>query len=271
MTTATIRRSVGLSVLALALALLPGCIKQKTTAKIDASGKGTVKIDIRLDLAKLKQLKEQMGAMMGGGAEGSEDEKNPLDDTSPEKVKKLLEGNEHVRVVSVSSKKDEATMSNTIEVEFDSLKDLFESGLVQGMDVKLEKLDDGNYRFMQGYVNEHEGMGGSSAEDEQQMQFMMQMFEPFLGDLELATTLTLPTDIVETNGSKTDSRTVEWKLGFKDLVKAEKRKQTVTFSGEGLSWKPFAVTAASEKAAQEKHKEGADDEGDGDSDSDGDK
>lgn len=246
MVRSNVRRGLLLATLVLTLVLVPACIKQKVATKVKTDGSGTVAMAVTFNLEKIEQLKEMMGGMMGGSeGEGQDD---PLKQADPEQIKKLLKGNEHVRVVSADTTKDDEkkTLTHTINIEFDSLQALYESGLIEGMDTKLEKLESGDYRWTTEMSMGGEGMG-TPEEMEQQAQMMMAMFEPFLGDMEMSGSVTLPTAVVETNGTKGEAGDVSWVMTFKDLLKADKRKQTVTFKGDGIAWKPFEVKAADAK------------------------
>jgi len=249
--------------LAGALGVLAGCLKAQQTLKIDREGRGKAALSYAVDLAKLRAIGEMMGGMMGGGAgdEGEEEGSGgevpeAIDEfVNPEHVKAMLAGNPKVRVVSSKSTRDEEKQKvvHTLDLEFDSLKDLYESGVIRWMSVKLEKLPSGAYRFTSAL--EPPGLGGfgsmipegetpeERAAAEEQNQALLAMFQPLVGDLELATNLVLPTGVVETNGVKVSETEVAWKLGFADLMQKEKRTITVTFGGEGLTWPLFAYTA----------------------------
>ena len=172
---------------------------------------------------------------------------------SPEKIKEKLKDAKGVRVVSAEQTKDEVAKTQTAKVElaFDSLEALYTSGAMESAAVKLEKLADGNYKLTRNLAG---AMGGESASDspeaQQMLEGMMAMFEPMMSGMELAFTITLPTEVVETNGTK-DGNTVSWKAGFKDLMKPETRIQTVLFKAEGLDWKPFDAKPAEKTPPEE--------------------
>jgi hypothetical protein len=232
---------------------LPGCVKANETTTISKDGSGTAKMVMTIDLAKIEAMKEMMKGM--GGGEGMEED--PMDEMNAEKVKKRLTDKPGIKIIKVETVKDDAAkkVTHTIELAFESLEALHKSGAIQGVTVSLEKLDDGSYVLTRSMV----GDGGmpEGPEAEQMAEAMMPMFEPFAGDLEMATTITLPGAVLETNGTKGEGNAVTWKLGFKDIAKADKRTYKVKFSGEGLSLKPFKVTLEDLAAAKAEEEEPA--------------
>ena len=233
-------RLAALATVAAALLLaLPGCLEMDQKIKIEASGKGTANVKVVVDQAKMNELQEMM-KQMGGGAQEQSD---PAEEMSPESLRKMVKGNEKVRLVEASSSVDEETqkMTSSFKVEFDSLKDFFESGLASGSSVKLEKLADGNYRFTS-------KMGGNQMPDdeasvEQMKAMMMPMLEPYMSGFKTGISIELPTAIIETNGKKSGDRAVAYSVDFNGLFDAKNHKQTIVFSGEGLDWEPFSVSA----------------------------
>lgn len=242
MSTKTLARlAAGLTV-AIGLVLLSGCAKTKETIKVEKSGQGTTTMTMSLDLSKLKGIQEMMQGMGMGGGENADD---PLEELQTDVFKKKLKDVKGVTLVSAKQETDEekGLHTLTLEIAFDSLEALYRSGAIEGVDAKLEKLPDGNYKFTR-------VMGTEMAPDTENpeaaamAEAMLSMFEPFLTDMEFTVNLTLPTTIVETSGEKLEPNQVQWKLGFKGLTKADQRTQTVVFSGEGLDWKPFSVKAS---------------------------
>ncbi len=241
-------------VLGLVLAGVPGCIKSAQTTRIKKDGSGQVTLTAIIDKAKLDQMKEMMNGMMPQGAGGPAG-KDPAEEMSPETLREVAKGSKGIHVVSVEKTEDKEAGTETFKtvVNFDSLQALFESGLIQQTDVKLEKLENGNYRF------EFEIGAGQDIPDtpeaQEQVQMVMQMFEPILSGFEIKRTMVLPTALVDTNGDRSIAGEVTWTLDGKNLMDAKKRRQVVTFSGEGLDWKPFSLDAKKmEKLRQESMK-----------------
>lgn len=247
------RTSALLVIAAAILLLLPGCLEMEQDVKMEASGKGTATVSVVIDQVKMKQMQEMMKSMMGGAPDG-QGPSNPAEDMSPENAKKILEGNKKVRLIEATSTLDEETqkMTNSYKLEFDSPKDLWESGIISGSEVKLEKLENGNYRFTSKMGGDQMPQDAESAEQMKMM--MMPMLEPYMSGFKMTATLEMPTAIVETNGKKLSDNKVAFEVDFAGLFEPKKLTQTVVFSGEGLDWKPFTVTMEDMQRAQDKAK-----------------
>jgi len=233
---------IGLAAALLLLLLaLPGCLDLDQTTKVEREGKGWATLTYVIDLAKAKQFQESM-AMMLGGDPGKLPGGDVTEQADPAKVKKLLQGNKHVRIVTSSTKTDEEkkTLTQHVKVAFDSLEDLWKSGLFVFFDAELAKLPNGDYRFTAKLLGK---MMPDRPEVAQQLEMFLPVVEPFLTDMRIATTLIVPTEIIETNGTKASNNEVTWTLAYKDIPNPKKYKQDVTFRGTGLDWKPFTVTA----------------------------
>jgi hypothetical protein len=225
--------------LAVALVAFAGCVKSDETMVIKTDGSGTATMVMTLDLTKLEAIKEMMGGMMGG--QGGGDSMDLESEMDPEEVRRRLEGKEGVRIVKAESVRDEVnnTVRMTLVVEFDSLQQLFESGLMKNTRVTLERDSDGNY-VMTRYMGGDQQQMPEGPEAEQMAQMYLAMLQPFMGDLEMAATITLPTAILETSIGEVDGTTVGWKYTFEDIMKITKPVRVV-FSGAGLDWAPFDV------------------------------
>lgn len=256
MTTSPVARTLGLFTFAALLALLPGCFKMKQTWNVEKSGKGTAVMKVVFDLGKMEELQAMLGEMGGGAA----DMPDPSKDMDPEEAKKIAKMAKGVRVVSVTTKEDKEKklVTHDMKVEFDSLQAFFESGLSQGMNVTLKKLEDGNYELK----TKMAGAGGmpdmpDTPEMQSQMEMMKAMLEPYMGGLEMSTAMVLPTAIVETNGKKISDTEVQFSATFQNIMKSMQDGQRVVFKGEGLDWKPFSVTPESMEKARKKALEDA--------------
>ncbi len=247
------RTTALLAIAAGILLLLPGCLEMEQEVKMEASGKGTATMSVVIDQVKMKQMQEMMKSMMGGAPDG-QGPSNPAEDMSPENAKKILAGNEKVRLVEATSTVDEETqkMTNTYKLAFDSPKDLWESGIISGSEVQLEKLENGNYKFTSKMGGDQMPQDAESAEQMKMM--MMPMLEPYMSGFKMTATLEMPTAIVETNGKKVGEKKVAFVVDFAGLFEPKKLTQTVVFSGEGLDWEPFKVTMEDMQRAQEKAK-----------------
>ncbi len=138
----------------------------------------------------------------------------------------------------------------------DSLKNLFESGLVTNVAAKMVKLENGDYELTYRASAGKEMDGTPEMEDQIEMGLMM--MESILKDFTMTNQVEVPTSIVKTNGTKSNETTAFWSLNFKNMAKSESRLQTLTFKGEGLDWPFFEVTAESVKKARAKAQAEAD-------------
>jgi hypothetical protein len=231
--------------LALLLAVLPalltGCMQTKETVKIQKDGKGTITLDTVVDKQMTEAMVEMMNGMGYGGGMGSD----PTARLDPDRIKKSLAGKEGIEVRSATRTFDEETGKITmrLEIAFDTIQALYDSGAVMGVGAKLEKLEDGNYQFTRSLFAEQLPKEGD-LESQQMFEGILMMMQPYLEGMRFDAEFTLPTPIVETSGERVDERQVRWTIGFGDLVKPAKRTQTVVFSGEGLEWEPFESKAA---------------------------
>ena len=220
---------------------LTACMQTKETVAIRKDGKGTITLVTVVD----KAMSDGMLEMVRGMGYGEGMSADPLAMLDPERLKKSLAGKEGLEVRSATRTLDEKAGKITMRVEiaFDTIQALYDSGAVMGVGAKLEKLDDGNYRFTRSLFAEQLPKAGD-LESQQMFEGMLMMMQPYLEGLRFDAEFTLPTPIVETSGEKVDEKQVRWAIGFGDLVKPSARTQTVVFSGEGLEWEPFESKAA---------------------------
>jgi len=226
--------------LLLALAVLPACTQTSESAKVEKSGKGKATLHTVVD-KKMTEGFVMMLQSMGYAGAGVD----PTAHLDPERIKKRLANADGIQVLSATRTEDaeKGTIDVTVEIAFDSLEKLYTSGALLGVGAKLEKLDDGNYRFTRSFLAENLPQAGN-VEGEQMFEGMIMMMEPYLKGLEFTASLEVPTKVIETSGEKVSDTQVRWKIGFTDLPKAAKRTQSVVFSGAGLDWKPFEAKAA---------------------------
>lgn len=227
--------------LVLLLALLPACMQTKETVKIKKNGKGTIVLHTVVD----KEMADGMMEMMKGMGALPPGASDPLSLIDPERARESLAGKEGLEVRSATRTVDEKTGKATmhLEVAFDAIQTLYQSGAVMGVGAKLEKLEDGNYRFTRSLFAEQLPKEGD-LESQQIFEGYLMLVQPYLEAMTFEAEFTLPTQIIETSGEKVDDKTVRWVVGYNDLVKPSARTQTVVFSGEGLDWEPFESKAA---------------------------
>lgn len=229
------------------LVVLPACMQTEETVKIEKSGKGTLTLHTVVDKAMSEELLEMMQAVGWGERMGAD----PTAQLDPERIRKSLANKEGIEVRSATRTVDEekGAITMNIEIAFDSIQALYESGAVLGVGAKLEKLEDGNYKFTRSLFAEQLPKKGD-LESQQMFEGYLMMMQSYLEKMSFEAEFTLPTPIVETSGEKVDEKRVRWSIGFEDLVKPSARTQTVVFSGEGLEWEPFEAKAANPLARQ---------------------
>ena len=226
------------TVLALICALilpLGGCIKQDVDVVLKKDGSGTVTITMTLDVTKLEGLMK-MAESMGGGEDDANDD---LDfKKEAEKLEKEFD-RPGMKLVSVKADEDteKKTRSMVIKAEFTSLEALYRSGLIEDFEVSLVKNEDGSYTLTHTMVSDEEEEAPPGADADQAAEMVKPMLKPFLGDLQINRSLTLPGSVLGSNGDVK----VSWKLAFDDLFVKEKRTQKITFSGKDITLKPFKL------------------------------
>lgn len=236
-----------LGALALAACLaLAGCIKSNDAVAVKADGSGSFTSTIVIDMKAMKGIADAMGGAFG--KEPGAPEEKPEDPL--EKLKEEWKHIEGLEIVKATSEEKDGKVTMSVEAKFKTLE-AYARATSMEMNGKLEKKDDGSYvlSFADDKDDKKEGEGAEGGEAGADMgaamaAAMMPMLEGFMKGLEMTRKLTLPGKIVETNGTKSeDGSTVTWTVKWDDIKKTQKTpKQTVTFRGDNLSLKPFAVT-----------------------------
>lgn len=234
-----------LGALALAACLaLSGCIKSNDAVAVKADGSGSFTSTIVIDMKAMKGIADAMGGAFGKEPGAPEEkQEDPL-----EKLKEEWKHIEGLEIVKATSEEKDGKVTMSVEAKFKTLE-AYARATSMEMNGKLEKRDDGAYvlRFSGDDQDEKKaGEGGEAGADMGQAMAaaMMPMLEGFMKGLEMTRKVTLPGKIVETNGTKSeDGSTVTWTVKWDDIKKTQKMPpQTVTFRGDDLSLKPFAVT-----------------------------
>ena len=244
MTTKTLAAAV---VLMVALALM-ACTQTSESAKIGQDGKGKVTIRTVVN----KQMADGLMGMLKEMNMGMGSASDLFAQLDPESIKKRVEGKKGIKILSTSKVEDEekGTLTVTVQIAFDSLELLYASGAITGVTAKLEKQADGNYKFTREFFKDRLP-GADNPEGMAMYEGILMMLEPYLTDLEFSAEMVLPTGVVKTSGEKVTENHVRWVIKYPDLMKPDKRTQTVVFTGAGLDWKPFDIGTAGEKAPPE--------------------
>jgi hypothetical protein len=250
---------------ALALAAtfaLTGCIKSDAKTTLNKDGSGVVTARMEMDLSQIKALMDLANSFGNpGGAPGAPGAEPGMDgaamaDAPPSmdptaEFKKLEEDLKKIEGLTVKDFKSEQKDGKYVTAFTAEFKDwsLLGKAKVFNGSAELVKNADGSYTFTMdptaGQMGGGGGGSGGAGEPQMDPAMLAPMLEPYLGSMEMASTLTVPGTIVETNGTKSeDGSTVSWKVGFKDLFGGAKGAgiEKVTFKGEGLELKPFKYT-----------------------------
>jgi hypothetical protein len=244
------RSSLSFRLAALAVAasslVLPGCVKAQVAVGLNKDGSGTITETATLDMSKLGEIMAMFEGMGGGGEGGDGGLQSQIDDeTNPEKVKEKLKGKKGVELISATRTEDKEKKTQTSEkkIKFQTLEDYFRSGDEKSAVVRLEQLPDGAWKFTRQMVRKGiDDQGEMPAEAAGMMEMVKGMLQPYMENMEMGATMTLPGTIVETNGTKSaDGTSVTWKYTFDGLFGKDVLKQVVVFKGEGLTLKPFHI------------------------------
>lgn len=237
------------------LLTLPACMKVGETLNLAKDGTGTVSMKVVADLGKMNEIMEMFKGMMGGEEGGDNEMKKEFEEkTSVEDLKKKLEGKKGVELVSATPIDDAEKKLKGMDakIKFATLEDFYRAGLEENVDVQLEDLGGGTWKLTRRMLMQGMGEGEEMPEEAKaQMEMVKGMLEPYMGEMEMSMTLTVPGTIVETNGTKGENGTITWKLGFEGLLDPKNHKQFVTFKGEGLTLKPFHLRLNDDGKAEE--------------------
>ena len=259
----TLRKHWTVALAALVALGLSGCLKVKSQNKLETSGKGTYSLKATVDLSVIKRME----AMLGEFGDLTEGPDAPEADEGANEVKADFEKDllklkhaEGVRVVkhSVEEQDDGNKLVCVMELEYDSLKQLFLAGVLGDIAVKLEAAGENTWTLTQNLKMDGMPEGDLDAGAGQGEQPpMMNLLSAFMKDLEIALAFTAPGEVTKTNGKKSaDGRSVTFGGGLKWMTDPKNRTMSVTFKAPGAALKPFALTAAeiavNEKKLEEK-------------------
>ena len=246
-----------------------GCIQSDAKTALNADGSGTQTDTMSIDIQKIKDLME-MGKAFGGGSPGGPGGGAPGGGAGPaipdmdiekgmdaafteDEIRKQMKEIPGVEIKNVKTEKKDGKRTVMTEIAFKDFSTLGKGN--QSTAVDLVKNEDGTwtltYDSMGGQGGALSGGGGKEGGAEgmpagMDMSAMLPMLEPFIGTLEMKRAITLPGEIVETNGVKgEDGKSVSWKFTFKDMATPAKDGKAVgammvRFKGDGLSLKPFS-------------------------------
>lgn len=234
------------------LLLSPGCLKVKSKTTLKKDGSGTYVQTSVLDMSKALAYQRKLIDLGAGlGLEAGEGEEDPFEALDPKKRAADLKDREGVRVSgSASEDKEKKTRTYELRAAFDSLRAFYEAGVIDDVSVELKLDEEGkNWELSVRNIfdgNDREPLEGPAAEKRRQMRAaMLSVYKEWWGDMEIVSTLRLPTKVLKTNGKKSeDGFSVTWRVGFKDLADPRALRQTVTFeNAKDLKLKAFDLSA----------------------------
>ena len=185
---------------------------------------------------------------------------NPYASLDAEARAKELEERAGIKAASgaASANALKKTRTYTLKVEFESLKAFYEAGVIEDMTVKLERAKDGkSWTLTTRHIfdgNDNTPQEGTAADQLRKVrEALLKAVEPYWSSMAIKSSLTLPTKVLATNGTKAeDGRMVTWTLVFKQLADPRNLMQTVTFEHvEGLKLEAFELTANDIENARE--------------------
>lgn len=224
-------------VLRLASLLLPlavcGCLEVKDQVKIAADGSGTIRQSFAVDVAKADELVQLLKEILS-----TPDVPTP-DPIAPAWIRKAAEGVEGYTLEKVDVQTTEKEKRTTVEGKFTSLEAAAKAGAFFSSRVTLEKTEAGPWK-----LTLHDGPPkGSSGGAPGGMDFatILTMVEDQVKGLSLTRTFTLPSKVLETNGTKSeDGLSVSATVDYKKLSEGKDIELTIVFeAAEGLKLTPF--------------------------------
>jgi len=234
---------------------LGGCVKMHSTTDIAKDGSGTSTIEFGISKSIAEALKE-MAEM-----EGNKDEMEmpALEDINRDKIEEAIKPYDVKLTKFERSSADEREVI-TMTFAFENLKGL-SAAMAAAMGESPEQgwgiydsgdgnyvLKQANYDFSDWPVPEEEEEEAEEAEpatpaeqDPAQMQKQMEIMGKLMqsmSELDVALSITVPGDIVESNAPVQEGRTSMWTINASNMMTAgQDMDPVITFSGEGLKIK----------------------------------
>lgn len=230
-----------LGVVALLLATA-GCIKVDQTLTLNKDGSGTLDIRYGMSEQTIAQLEamEQMSKSMGGEETGG-DQDSPFD-FDENKVREEFEADkpEGVELVSVASETVDGWKYMQLVLKFDDLASLKKTDFFAESDLSITKDAEGNYVLVQkSGAGDNLGTPDDEGMDKAMQQQMMQQMAAMFAGMRIATSIVVPTSIVETNATEVSGNKASWVFDIdKDpqaLTKIEDMDLRVVFSADGVN------------------------------------
>jgi hypothetical protein len=242
------------------VALLAGCIKMDEKLMLKRDGAGTLAMSYAMSEQTIRQMQmmQTMAEEMGKkSSEQSGKEKQDAPSAGKSSVQSDLEFDEAkvrqkfkkyeaqgVHLDDVQSETRNGWRYMHLKVHFDNLAGLARTDLYDDRKLSLTKNPDGNYRLAFGY-----GEGKEDAPETPDSPQMEQMMAAMMAGLHVATSVTVPGGILQTNAHQRNHNTASWDYDIdkdpKAMSKMKKEAPYVVFAGNGLELPHIAPTAPS--------------------------
>lgn len=218
-------------------ALLAACIKMDEDLALRNDGSGSVSMTYAMSDQTIAQMKamqkmaEEMAKSSGGTAQSESD----LEFDEAKLKEKFKDYEQHgVFLEEVGSEERQGWRYMHVKARFEKLAGLTKTDLYNDRKLSLVKDSNGNYRLGFGYGEENQG--AEEGPDNPQME---QMMAAMMAGFQVATSITVPGEVLETNAHQTEGKTVSWKFDIdedpKAFSKMNKETPYVVFAGEGLT------------------------------------
>mgnify|MGYP001826743862 CR=1 FL=1 len=229
-------RTLVLATLAL---LLSGCLRSEEEFVLKADGSGTLRQAYSVDLKARLEL-AQMAAVLYGGSLDPKDLPfaNPV---APEWLEALAERTPGYRIQKAKQTETKAKRTTVVEAAFDDLEAAADAGAFFTSAVTLEAQGEDAWKLT--LRDAWKDASGRTPRDlgGQNVKALLKTFEAQLGGLVFERTITVPTQVIATNGDLDDLGTkVTWKVDYVRLLEGNDLVLTITFRNtDDLDLKPF--------------------------------
>ena len=231
---------------------LTACLDVKDEMRIAADGSGTLKTTYVVDLKQGAALMEMVKMFFPTDEAGAAPNAVP-DVVAPGWLREAARGVEGYTLEKADSVTKDDKRTTTVQAKFTSLAAAAKAEAFLMSTVALEKTPAGAWKlsFKAGLPTDMGGGGGGgmppmSAKD------ILEMLEEQLSGMRVEESITVPTKILETNGTKSeDGKTVTFVVDFAKLKEGKDIELTVTFeAAEGLKLEPFRHRPSFESLAR---------------------
>lgn len=229
------RRFTPLALTALLVLPLGACLGSKDAVTLKADGSGTIKSTYVVDLKKAEELVETASLLFPNLSGDQALQVNP---TAPSWFRKFAGAVEGYTIDKAEEVTQEGKRTSTIEATFTSLEKAAKGGAFFSSKVRLDQDEQKRWvlTFKDSVANANELSGGFD------VGAILPSFEAQLGTLEIVRTITLPTKILESNGTVSeDGKTVTFRVDFKRILVGTDLEMRVVFApAEGLELTAFS-------------------------------